>query len=80
MYYLEVYFYYEKTIFNVKCLWFTSVDCYIFHEFKSLAKIVSVNGYSFMLMVIINTGLPVGTKGRNSLGFTLKQKYNQNKL
>lgn len=30
-----------------------------------------------MLMVIINTGLPVGTKGRNSLGFTLKQNYNQ---
>lgn len=33
-----------------------------------------------MLMVIINTGLPDATKGQNSLGFTLKQKYNQNKL
>lgn len=30
-----------------------------------------------MLMVIINTGLPDATKGRNSLGFTLKQNYNQ---
>lgn len=27
-----------------------------------------------------NNGLPYGTKGRNSLGVNLYQKYNQNKL